>query len=264
MKNLLRKVFSVVLALALLLGLALSEGTDESAKYDNVWMAEDGTRIDAYGEEGGFIVEISRLTDVDTGKGFIWELHASYIPGEDLLRAVTASKWDASLQDGELVKGDALQYEDTENTSTFTLKDGKLIWSDSKEDAGAGLTFTPIGRFEGTWPGIDSNADIMWADDHYTVYVSVKNEQGQEENYVYNAYLNPENGHLEATGTCDVITYDDHNQETGRQELTEDITADLYLNENFDLVWENTAPQGVKTQTFQSQFNLSLDETSNG
>ncbi len=264
MKNLLRNVFSVVLALALLLGLALAEETDGSVKFDNVWMAEDGTRIDAYAEEGGFIVEITRLTDVDSGKGSVWELHATYIPAEDLLRAAAASKWDASLQDGELVKGDTLQYEDQENTSTFALKDGKLIWTDSKEDAGAGLAFTPIGRFEGTWAGVNSNADIMWADDHYTVYVSVRNDQGQEESYVYNADLNPETGRLEATGTCDVITYDDHNQETGRQELTEDINAELYLNENHDLVWENTAPQGVKTQTFQSQFKLSLDESSNG
>ncbi len=265
MKNLIKKALTILLALSLLCGIALADETDGAKKFDNVWVSSEDIRIDVYAEEGGHIIEVQQITNYEEGTGFIWLIHGTYVPDEDLIRAVSAQKWDAHLQDGELIEGEKLIYEDNENTGTFTIdENGKLAWYDSKEDIAAGMEFTAIGRYEGIWPGTNSSAEIMWSDDFYAVYVSVRNEQGQMENYMYNAFYNPEDGRLEASGTCDVVTYDEMNNETGREEINEDVEAVLYIDDNQDLVWENKAPRGVKTMTFQNQFNSSVAPESNG
>ncbi len=265
MKNLMKVILPVMMILALLCSPALAQGTDASARFDNVWMAEDGTRIDAYTEEGGYILEIHRITDIDAGTGFVWEVHGLYNDGADRVDAVSVVKWDAYTEDGEVREGTNVLYEDLENTSTFSLNEkGNLIWSDSREDAGAGLEFIPIGRYEGIWPATEASAQLMWADEYYTVYIDVRNEKGQTESYLYNAFYNRDTGRLEAIGSCELISFDAQNNETGREALEESFEAELYIDGNHDLVWENKSPIGVKTMTFQNQFNASLEPNTNG
>jgi hypothetical protein len=269
MKKLVRILVACVLMAAMLCGtMAMAQGPYPKDAFNNVWIANAGnSRIDAYPEDDGWILEIWQLTDLDNLTGFFWEVKALYNEDKDQLDAVSVTKWNAHIdEDGEIVEDDnGIIYEDMlENTSTFVIGDNnKLTWNDSKEDAGKGLEFEAIGRFEGVWPGVGCNAEILWADDHYTVYVDVVNEEGKTESYDYNGSYNYGTDTLEVYGVCDVITYE-NNQEVSRVEGTENVTGTLYINENHDLVWENDAEQGVKTYTFQNQYNASEDESSNG
>ncbi len=273
MKNLLRTALAVFLVLALFCGIGLAESSAPGIQFDNIWIAGDFT-INAYNKtdengtpdpQGGFTLEIEQIADAIEGTGYIWEVHGLYDASSNMIRAFSVLKWDAYTEDGIVREGSTIFYEDNDNQSTFSLdEDGQLIWYDSKENAGAGLTFVPIGRYEGLWPAVGGGAEILWSDDHYTVYIDIRNDQNQQESYIYTAFYDAATGRLDAFGTCDVITYDDKNQEISRAELNEDINAVLYINDNHDLVWENLAPQGVKTQIFQNQFNASLADDSNG
>ena len=255
------KVWSALLLVSVFLcGAAFAEGTTGEKRFENTWVA-DNFHIVLYREAGGWIGEIEQLADLDKLTGFIWEVHADYDGSSDTLKAASVLKWDAFMRDGEMIEGDHCLYEDAASGTTFAIDaDGKLIWNDAKEQAGEGLKFEAIGNFEGKWPGRTEgeNAEILWADDHYTVYVDVINDRGEKEAYAYKAYYVPETDSLDASGTCDVITYE-NGRETGRVELADGINAKLYVNEKYDLVWENTAPQGVKTRSFKNRYGASAE-----
>ncbi len=248
-----KKLFALLLAACLLLSvsaLAEEETTElpeEAMAFENVWVAGD-YHIHAYTEGEGFVLEVTSL-DLD-GKAYIWEYKAVYDTEEKALHSVVALKWDATFEDGEFVEGEHSLYDDGE--ATFALNEaGKLIWKDLKENAGDGLEFEAIGPYEGIWPGVNASAEILWADDHYTVYVSVQNDEGKTESYAYNAFYMPETGTLEASGTCDVVTYV-NNEETAREEITDNVEATLSINENYCLVWENRMPGGVAEAVFDN------------
>lgn len=267
MKSKLFILLAALLSLSLLCGIALAETADPAAKFRNTWVA-DNFHILIYaadeGDDVNCVAEIEQLADPENRTGFIWEVHASYDAPSDTLKAYSVLKWDAYMEDGKMNEGEHLFYEDEGDATSTTFsvnEDGRLLWQDSHEDAGKGLEFEAIGGYEGVWPGEKEGeqATILWADDHYTVYVEVFNDRGEQESYAYNAFYEPDQGGiLSASGTCDVITLE-NGQETGRTELVDDINATLSINSNYDLVWENTAPQGVKTRTFRNKYGASAD-----
>ena len=104
---------------------------------------------------------------------------------------------------------------DEENQGTeFTIdSDGFLIWKDGREDAGAGLKFTNIGRFDGLWKNEKEETEVqfMWngqtVDEiFYTVYIT----RGKTDGDVYSQFLmngtyDPATGKLTADDTCTVF-----------------------------------------------------------
>lgn len=254
---------NVILVLFLVFILVLSAAFAESdlskmeKAFDNVWVGND-YHLDVYTEEGGFVIEVAKQEDLINGAGFVWEYKANLTDNE--LRTVSALKWPATFQNGEVLEGERPVYDDGE--AIFTLNEqGLLVWNDLKEHVADGLTFMPIGRFEGIWPGVHASAELMWADDHYTIYVDVPNEAGQVESYMYNGFYNREKNVLEALGTCDVITYV-NNEETERVTGEESVEAVFSINKDYRLVWENHRPGGVPSFVFDNPYDV-LDD-SNG
>ena len=152
-----KKLFAMILALCLLAAAAaaLAEEGDEigfypdehpeSLPYVSVWVAEDGEwRVEMYGEDGGikpYIVH--RLGD---NKEDIWEYAVALNEDKTALTAVPFGLH--YRQDTVTGDWDETYYEDGE--ATFTLdENGRLHWTDEKEDAGKGLAFEKIGNFYG-------------------------------------------------------------------------------------------------------------------
>ncbi len=257
MKKVFVSVMVLIIALAVSAAFAESDLPDSAKAFDNVWVGS-GYHLDVYTEEGGFIIEVEKYEDIDTNTGYIWEYKADL--QENQLKTVSALKWPATFENGEVLEGDRPFYDDGE--AVFSLNDqGNLVWNDCKEHVADGLTFEPIGRFEGTWPGINASAEVMWADDHYTIYVDVPNGENQVESYIYNGTYNRDKNVLEAVGTCDVITYVE-NEETDRVTGEDSVEAVFSINEQFRLVWENHRPGGVPSFVFDNPYDMLSD--SNG
>ena len=257
MKKSVALILFLILALSVLSAFAETDLSETAKAFDNVWVGE-GYHLDAYSEEGRFIIEIERCEDVGAGMGFVWEYKANLQDSE--LRTVSALKWPATFENDEVLEGERPIYDDGE--AVFTLDEqGRLVWNDMREHVADGLTFTAIGRFEGTWPGVNATADMTWADDHYTIYLDVPNEKGQVESYLYNGTYNRERDTLEAIGTCDVITYV-NNEETGRVTGEDTVEAVFTVNEQHRLVWENQWPEGVPGFVFDNPYDMMPD--SNG
>ena len=233
---------------------------EEALEFNNVWVNGE-IRIDAYPEDGGFVLEVSEWKDFEAMTGYIWEYKAVYQEEDDTLVTVSALKWPARIVDGEFIAEAVPEYEDGE-AAFFIDEDGELMWEDKIDHTADGMGFKPIGRFEGIWPGVNSTAEIIWSDDHYTIYLSVQNEEGKTESYMYTGFYSPETNTLEAYGTCDVITYVD-NVETERQEIVDDVKALFYMNADHNLEWSNEMPGGVPGATFDNPNNL-MPEDSNG
>ena len=92
----------------------------------------------------------------DDGTGARWEYSCYYHEDTDSLSSVSSSRLDYTINpdNGERVLGEyAYEGLDDENSGAeFTIdRDGFLIWKDGREDAGAGLKFINIGRFDGLW-----------------------------------------------------------------------------------------------------------------
>jgi len=247
----------LVFTLTVFAAFAETEQTDQGKAFDDVWVGH-GYHLDVYSEEGGYIVEVEKLDNEKTGEGFIWEYKLNLVG--DKLVSVGALKWPAKFENDEVLEGDKPYYDN--GAAEFTINEqGQLVWDDMREHVADGLTFTPIGRFEGTWPGVNASADITWAEDHYTIYLDVPGEGNKVESYMYNGTYNRENKSLEAVGTCDVITYVD-NEETERVTGEESVEAVFTINDQYRLVWENHRPGGVPEYVFDNPYEVLAD--SNG
>jgi len=216
-----KKLISVLLAVMMLGAFACAASADETPqpeagkKFENDWAIPGGIAQIVYEEEGyRVMLDVSK----DDGTGSIWEYSCYYQEKTDSLSSVSSSRADYTVNpdNGEKRIGETV-YEgiDEENNGTeFTIDaDGFLIWKDGHDDAGAGLKFKNIGRFEGVWRNTEAEteAEFMWnggnADEmHYTVYILRGKTDGDTyASFLMNGDYDPATGKLTATGTCTVF-----------------------------------------------------------
>ena len=197
-------------------------------KFERDWAIAGGLAEIYYEEEGYRVTLTVRNND---GTGALWQYSCYYAEDTDSLLSVSSSRTDFTINPdtGDTVYGDTV-YEgiDEEGQSTeFTIDDhGCLIWKDGHDDAGAGLKFANIGRFDGVWRNEteEAEAEFMWnglSEDEmfYTVYITRGKTDGDYyTNFLMNGDYDPATGKLTAYGTCMLFT----RNASGEYESSED------------------------------------------
>ena len=219
-----KKWISILMAVCLLSTFICAEAEEKEIpqpeggkKFESDWAIAYGL-VRIYYEEEGYRVNV-RMENPDQAAVSEWEYSCYYNEEADALESVSSLRADytVNLDTGEPVfAGNAYEGLDEENGVTiFALDDsGCLLWKDAHEDAGAGLLFTDIGRFEGTWRNEEEEVEVqfMWNGsdpDHfdYTVYI----QRGKSDAEVYTLFLmngdyDPATGRMSAGGTCTLFT----------------------------------------------------------
>ena len=185
-------------------------------KFESVWVIGGGLAEIVYEEEG---YKINLDIQKNDGTGSEFEYSCYYKADTDSLLSVSSYRMDYtydSVTGKEYAADPAYDGDDDEKQATeFTIdKDGFLIWKDGRDDAGAGLKFKNIGKFEGVWKNDAEavRAEIRWngkTDDElfYTVYLTRGKTDGDRyEEFVLNMDYDSSTGKLSGMGTCTVFT----------------------------------------------------------
>lgn len=216
-----KKAISILLAVLMLFALACAASADEvpqpegGKKFENDWAIAGGlVRVDY--EEEGYRVAIDI---VKNDKGSVWQYSCLYQEGTDSLVSISSSRADYIVDPntGDRVFGDDLYegLDDADKTTSFTIDgDGFLLWKDGHDNAGEGLRFANIGKFDGVWKNEEeeTEAEFLWngmAEDElfYTVYIIRGKTDGERyASYLMNGTYDPATGKLSASGTCAVFT----------------------------------------------------------
>ena len=213
-----KKLIGILLTIMMLAAMACAASADEvpqpegGRKFESDWVIPGG-KAEIYYEEEGYrvMLEITK----DDGTGVRWEYSCYYHEDTDSLCSVSSSKLGFTINpdNGEQVLGEyAYEGMDEDNQGTeFTIDpDGFLIWKDGHEDAGAGLKFANIGRFDGLWKNEKEETEVQFVwngqtedEMFYTVYIT----RGKTDGVLYTQFLmngtyDQATGKLTAYGTC--------------------------------------------------------------
>lgn len=217
-----KKIIAVLLAALLLGTFACAASADEipqpeaGKKFESDW-AIAGSLVQIYYEEEGYRVMLEMEKGLEAGS--LWEYACYYHEDTDSLVSVSSSRTDytITLDTGDREYKDPVYegIDDGNQCTEFSIDaDGCLIWEDGHENAGAGLRFTNIGRFDGVWRNEteEVEAEFLWnglSEDEmfYTVYIT----RGKTDGELYTVFLmngeyDPATGKLTAYGTCTVFT----------------------------------------------------------
>lgn len=225
-----KKLFALVLALCLAAAAAAAfaeEDDDfayypddypESRPYVSTWVAENGDwRIEMYGEDGGIKpYVVHRLGD---NLEDAWEYAVALNPERTALTAVPFGLHYRQ----DTVTGDWTEKYYEDGDAVFTLdENGRLTWTDLKEDAGKGLEFEKIGNFYGgRWmKGDDTEVQFYdWYDGEYDIRCFRYNENLElDGDAILKGAYDPETDTVTAYGFFDpdapftvVFSYDENN-----------------------------------------------------
>lgn len=241
-----KKLFSILLAIAMLaVGVcaALADTvpqTEGGRKFESDWAIPAGrVRIDY--EEEGYRVQVTR-EDLEKGIGSVWEYSCYYHEDTDSLVSVSSSRtpFTVSPENGEKLYQEAAYegLDDVNQNTEFTIDgQGHLIWKDGRENAGAGLAFTNIGRLEGVWKNEAEEVEVEFMWDgidpdtfRYTVHIQ-RGKIGAEHYalFLMTGEFDPATGRLSADGTCTLFT----RNASGEYDIGED-------GENYDAFFSLT------------------------
>ena len=216
-----KKLIGILLAVMMMAAFACAATADDvpqpeaGKKFESDWAIPGGLVQIVYEEEGYRVMVEKNNQD---GAGSVWEYACFYHADTDDLISFRSSRTNYTVnpETGEQVTGETAYDDfDEENQATaFTIDaDGCLIWKDGREDAGAGLRFANIGRFDGVWrnEAEEAEAEFLWnglTEDEmfYTVYIT----RGKTDGELYTSFLmnggyDPATGKLSANGTCTVF-----------------------------------------------------------
>ena len=217
-------------------------------KFESDW-AIPGGLVKIYYEEEGY--RVSLTVEKEGGKGSVWEYACFYKEETDSLLSFSSSRTDFTMDPdtGDAVYGDAV-YEGIDEegqTTAFTIDaNGCLIWKDGHEDAGAGLEFVNIGRFDGVWrnEAEEVEAEFLWNglyDDDaawYTVYIQRGKDDAEHfARFLMNGVYDSAAGKLTAYGVCTVYTKN-ASGEYDYQDDGETAEAIFSILENGNLLYE--------------------------
>ena len=249
-----KKLIGILMAVMMLAAFACAASADEvpqpeaGKKFESDWAIPGGFAQIVYEEEG---YRITLEKDEADGTGSLWQYNCYYHEDTDSLLSVFSSRTAYTIRQetGDKVYEDAV-YEglDEENQSTeFAIDaDGFLTWKDGHDDAGAGLKFTNIGRFDGVWKNEaeEVNVEFLWNGDSedemfYTVYI-LRGNVGAEHyaSFLMNGTYDPAAGKLTAYGTCTLFT----RNASGEYESSDD-------GEEYDAVFSRTEDGKVFYET---------------
>ena len=248
MKALTAALLALTMALTMLPGcatLAEEEEKDyaelypESLVFDSRWAA-DSTVLEAWCEDGGFRVSITR--DDSLEERTVWEYSPLYDRASGTLTAgLFGSKTHQFLDlDGEVIR-QTVEYED--GSAVFSLNaDGTLVWTDEKEDAGNGLVFAKIGRFDGLYLCDRASIEIAWnGDGTYSVLIEWADSAFECHNWLMSGVYNPETDALEAMGMESVARYDDDGEIISVEDVNEEgCSAVFTFDGHGNLLWTGT------------------------
>ena len=181
-------------------------------KFESDWAIVGGLAEIIYEEEG---YRVTLTINNQDGTGALWQYSCYYVEDTDSLLSVSSSRTNFTINpnNGETVYGD-VAYEGIDEEgmeTTFSIDDhGCLIWKDGHDDAGAGLEFANIGRFDGVWrnEAEEVEAEFMWnglTEDEmfYTVYITRGKTDGDQYTvFLMNGAYDAANNKLAAEGTA--------------------------------------------------------------
>ena len=232
MKRIISLALAAVLTAMFLPALASADSCypqpEGGKKFESDWAIAGGL-AEIYYEEEGYRVTLT--IENQDGTGSVWEYACFYTEDTDSLLSFSSRRMNFSVDPdtGDPVYGD-VAYEgiDEEGKETVFSIDahGCLLWKDGHDDAGAGLEFANIGRFEGLWrnEAEEVEAEFMWngvTEDEmfYTVYITRGNAGGDHYTlFLMNGFYDPATGKLTAEGTCTLFT----RNASGEYESSED------------------------------------------
>ena len=217
-------------------------------KFESDW-AIGGGLAEIYYEEEGYRVALTK-EDLQNYTGARWEYSCFYKEETDSLISFSSNRTNFTIDPdtGDTIYGDIVYEgidENGQETEFVIDADGCLIWKDGHDDAGAGLKFVNIGRFEGVWrnEAEEVEAEFMWngidADTFfYTVYIQRGNEGAENyARYLMNGDYDPATGKLSASGTCTLFTKN-ASGEYDTQDDGETVDAFFSKLENGNLLYE--------------------------
>ena len=248
-----KKTMAILLALALALGCAFAAAETEEEttyaqehpgvmKYDGYWVSEDERTLVEIGVRLDGVEMVIYRTPGE--KEFVsWEYLLTYDDETGTLHSDNGMKSTNTVQeDGGL--GDSSVYEYEDGQTDFSInEEGRLVWKDLKEDAGAGQTFLPIGCFLGDYACDRASISFRWNEGHYAVDISWADSAEVNNTWQYVGEYDPETRTVTARGFYQKLTY----LEDGTVDLEADpeereVSAVFSIDENYHLIW--TSPDG--------------------
>ena len=163
-------IAAALMTAALLICTAAAEPGDDGGKKFDTWWAVPDCTIYISREENAFRVVIERI-DAAAYTGAFWVYSCLYRGEDDALVSVASEKTTYAFNplDVDEVTFNDPSYRGPDDESTRTVftvtEEGRLVWADGRENAGAGLEFGNIGRFTGSWKNESANvyAEFIWS-----------------------------------------------------------------------------------------------------
>ncbi len=247
-----KKMLAVFLALVLLCcGCALAEGSsaDAGMVFDSKWVNEN-ISAEVRMEDDGFRVLILRMDDYP--QGTCWEYSAVYSPETGKLVAVPTGRKSTITytEDGTFTFGETA-YEDGDAEFSLTAE-GKLVWTDKKEDAGKGAELEKIGWFDGSkWVCDRASIEMDWEEEGYRVYVEWGSNAWESTVWMYSCFYDAATNSLSGMGSCENLEYDDDGKVVSSGVVYEDGDVTFTLTEEGKLLWKDAKEDAGKDMQFE-------------
>ena len=241
-----KRAFALLAALALVLTAvaALAEEYDKAdpeakALYDSEWVSEEAW-MDIAPQDGELKVQIRQFTEYPNA--YWWEYTGEFDPETKALKAVrNAVKFNVVYrEDEEEIVGTV--YEEPADASFEINADGRLIWHDGKEDAGKGIAFTRIGRFnDTTWACDRATIEIAWQEEGYKVFIQWGSSAWESTEWEYSCYYDADTNTMTSmpTGVRSEVVYNEDGTVASWKDVYEDGEATFRLDDDGHLIWED-------------------------
>ncbi|MBQ8135956.1 MAG: hypothetical protein IJ174_00805 [Clostridia bacterium] len=198
MKKLISLFLALILTASLICTAAMADEVPQpegGKKFESAW-AITGMVVRIDYEEEGYRVAVTS-ENPEEGKGTEWAYNCYYHAEDDTLVSVSSSKYaytfppvlptddefdpDRMTNQGADRTFGAAEYDgldEDDKVSVFSIdENGRLLWKDGHENAGADLEFIRIGSFSGSWKNDDEGVSVTFA------------WNGREDKFYYNVVI---------------------------------------------------------------------------
>ena len=235
-----KKLLAVLLVLSMMLtGAALAEeesavSAEPDSGFGGVWIC-DRAVADINWEEEGYRVFIRWSSSASEFSE--WEYSCLYHAEDNTLVSMPFGiRADLTVADDQTATASVI-YEDGEAEFSLT-EDGKLVWKDLKEDAGAEMLFEKDTQFEGLWECDRATMLIVEEDDGYRVHIEWGSSAWELTEWNYACFLKS-NGFLISTpfGQREDVVYNDGGEEESRETIYDDDTGYFSKTTDGRVIW---------------------------
>ena len=214
--------------------------TPEMKAYESIWISDDGeTRIWIGRQDEGFQIEAVQKTGEDSFNS--WGYLAMFDGESKSIRNAIGTKDSCVYRDG---REEVQENLGDEFKADFSINEnGKLIWKDYQDDAGAGLALTRIGNFAGKYGAERATIDFVWNvhENDYSILVSWGQSAWETWDYQMKGTYDPETETVTAKGLKQLLTYkDDGEIDTTADPQEAEVDGVFSFDENGGLVWKSS------------------------